>query len=322
MLYLVAGGAGFIGSNIVAALVSRGLKVRVLDNFSSGGRSNLAGLEDRIELIEGDIRDYWTVTNAMEGVNIVLHQAALPSVERSVDNPLTSNEVNINGTLNLLEAARRNQVKKFVYASSSSIYGDSPTLPKREEMKPQPLSPYAITKLAGEQYCTTYHRIYGLPTVSLRYFNVFGPRQNPNSQYAAVIPKFITQISRGEPPVIYGDGEQSRDFTYVSNVVEANLMACEAEEVAGEVINVACGASFNLNQLVVLLNQIMGTDIQPKYAPAKPGDVSQSLADVRKAQRLLGYQPHVDLHQGLTLTVEHLVGKRDASVRQQALSTR
>lgn len=322
MLYLVAGGSGFIGSNIVAALISRGLKVRVLDNFSSGRRRNLADLEDRIELIEGDIRDYWTVTNAMEGVNIVLHQAALPSVERSVDNPLTSNEVNINGTLNLLEAARRNQVRKFVYASSSSIYGDSPTLPRGEEAKPQPLSPYAITKLAGEEYCTTYHRIYGLPTVSLRYFNVFGPRQNPNSQYAAVIPKFITQISRGEPPVIYGDGEQSRDFTYVSNVVEANLMACEAEKVAGEIINVACGACFSLNQLVVLLNQIMGTDIQPKYVPVKPGDVKQSLADVRKAQRLLGYHPNVDLRQGLTLTVEHLVGKREAPVRQQALSTR
>jgi UDP-glucose 4-epimerase len=319
MLYLVAGGAGFIGSNLVEALVNRGLRVRVLDNFSSGRRRNLAGLEDRIEVFEGDIRDYWTVTNAMEGVGIVLHQAALPSVERSIDNPLTSNEVNINGTLNLLEAARRNKVKKFIYASSSSIYGNTSSLPRREQMKPEPLSPYAITKLAGEEYCLTYHRLYGLETVCLRYFNVFGPRQNPSSQYAAVIPKFIMQLYRGETPVIYGDGGQSRDFTYVSNVVEANLLACESDSVAGEIINVACGTSFDLNQLAAMLNQIMGTNIKPQYAPPKPGDVRQSLAEITKAQQLLGYHPAVNFHQGLRLTVEHLVGKLEKPALQTAI---
>jgi len=320
MLYLVAGGGGFIGSNIVEALVNRGLRVRVLDNFSSGRRRNLVGLEERIEILEGDIRDYWTVTRAMEGVDVILHQAALPSVERSVDNPLTSNEVNINGTLNLLEAARRSRARKFIYASSSSIYGNSGTLPRREEMKPEPLSPYAITKLAGEEYCITYHRLYGLETVCLRYFSVFGPRQNPTSQYAAVIPKFIVQLYRGDPPVIYGDGEQSRDFTYVSNVVEANLLAYESEGVAGQIINVACGASFNLNQLAAMLNQIMGTNVKPKYAPPKPGDVRQSLAEITKAQQLLGYHPEVDFRQGLRLTVEYLVGKVERPALQTAIS--
>jgi len=320
MLYLVPGGAGFIGSNIVEVLVNRGLRVRVLDNFSSGRRGNLAGFGDRIEVFEGDIRDYWTVTNAMEGVDIVLHQAALPSVERSVDNPLTSNEVNINGTLNLLEAARRNKVRRFIYASSSSIYGNSSSVARREEMKPEPLSPYAITKLAGEEYCITYHRLYGLETVCLRYFNVFGPRQNPGSQYAAVIPKFIMQLSRGDAPVIYGDGGQSRDFTYVSNVVEANLLACESEGVAGQIMNVACGTSFNLNQLAAMLNQIMGTNIKPKYAAPKPGDVRQSLAEITKAQQLLGYHPEVNFHQGLRLTVEHLVNKVEKPALQTAIS--
>ncbi|MCJ7508569.1 MAG: SDR family oxidoreductase [candidate division Zixibacteria bacterium] len=304
MTYLVTGGAGFIGSNIVEELVRRGEKVKVLDNFSSGRRNNIAHLLDEIEVVEGDVRDFWTVIQATKGVEYILHQAALPSVQRSVNNPLTSNEVNINGTLNLLEAAKEYGIKRFIYASSSSVYGDTPTLPKIEDMPPKPLSPYAITKLAGEEYCQTFSKLYDLPTVCLRYFNVFGTRQDPTSQYSAVIPKFIRLLLDKKTPIIYGDGEQSRDFTFVRNVVEANLLACQSDISGGEVINIACGQSFSLNQLVSLLNEIVGTNIKPEYAQAKPGDVMHSLADVSKAKRVLGYEPKISFAEGIRKTVE------------------
>ncbi len=304
MSYLVTGGAGFIGSNIVDELVKRGEKVVILDNFSSGRRGNIAHLLDKIEVVEGDVRDFWTVIQAVKGVEYILHQAALPSVQRSVNNPLTSNEVNINGTLNLLEAAKEYGVKRFIYASSSSVYGDTPTLPKREDMPPKPLSPYAITKLAGEEYCQTFSKLYDIPAVCLRYFNVFGTRQDPTSQYSAVIPKFIRLLLENKTPIIYGDGEQSRDFTFVQNVVEANILACQSDISKGEVINIACGQSFTLNQLVSTLNQIIGSKIKPEYSPGKPGDVRNSLADISKARKLLGYETKVSFALGLEKTVE------------------
>ena len=304
MTYLVTGGAGFIGSNIVEHLIKKGEEVRVLDNFSSGRRNNIAHLLDKIEVVEGDVRDFWTVMRATKGVKYILHQAALPSVQRSVNNPLTSNEVNINGTLNLLEAAKEYGVKRFIYASSSSVYGDTPTLPKIEDMPPKPLSPYAITKLAGEEYCQTFSVLYGLPTVCLRYFNVFGIRQDPTSQYSAVIPKFIRLLLEKKTPVIYGDGEQSRDFTFVENVVDANILACHSDVSEGEVINIACGESFTLNQLVSTLNQIIGTKIKPEYAESITGDVKCSLAGISKAKKLLGYQAKVSFAKGLEKTVE------------------
>jgi len=310
MTYLVTGGAGFIGSNIVEYLVKKGEKVRVLDNFSSGRRGNIAHLLDKIEVVEGDVRDFWTVIQATKGVDFILHQAALPSVQRSVNNPLTSNEVNINGTLNLLEAAKEYGIKRLVYASSSSVYGDTPTLPKIEDMPPKPLSPYAITKLAGEEYCQTFSRLYKLPVVCLRYFNVFGTRQDPTSQYSAVIPKFIHLLLDKKTPVINGDGEQSRDFTFVENVVQANLLACHSDVSGGEVINIACGQSYTLNQLVTILNRIIGVNIKPDYADAKPGDVKHSLADISKAKKLLNYQPKVSFAQGLEKTVEWFKGQK------------
>ena len=250
MRFLVTGGAGFIGSNIAKSLVEKGYAVRVLDNFATGQRTNLEPFIKDIELIEGDIRDFWTVVKATKGVDYILHQAALPSVARSIDNPLTTTEVNINGTLNILEAARFNEVQRIVYASSSSIYGDSPEMPKNEEMRPMPKSPYAITKLAGEEYCLSFFNLYGLETVALRYFNIFGPRQNPFSQYSAVIPKFINMLKNRQNPTIWGDGTTSRDFTYIDNVVNATVLACEKKAAAGNVINIACNKAFTLNELV------------------------------------------------------------------------
>ena len=304
MTYLVTGGAGFIGSNIVEYLVKNGEKVRVLDNFSSGRRGNIAHLLDKIEVVEGDVRDFWTVIQATKGVKYILHQAALPSVQRSVNNPLTSNEVNINGTLNLLEAAKEYGIKRIVYASSSSVYGDTPSLPKIEDMPPKPLSPYAITKLAGEEYCQTFSKLYKLPVVCLRYFNVFGVRQDPTSQYSAVIPKFIHLLLDNKTPTINGDGEQSRDFTFVENVVQANILACRSDVSGGEPINIACGQNYTLNQLVEILNRIIKVNIKPKYTDAKPGDVKHSLADISKAKKLLNYEPKVSFTQGLEKTVE------------------
>ena len=304
MLYLVTGGAGFIGSHIVERLVQAGEKVRVLDNFSSGTRENLKDLLDKIELVEGDIRDFWTVIKTVEGVDFILHQAALTSVQRSIKNPLTTNEVNINGTLNLLEAARIHKVKRFIYASSSSVYGDTPTLPKVETMSPNPISPYAISKLTGEEYCRVFYRVYGLETASLRYFNVFGPRQNPISEYAGVIPRFMAALLSGTKPSIYGDGEQSRDFTYVENVVNANLSACKASAVAGESINIACSQRYTLNQLWSNLLRLSGRKVDPVYTDPKPGDIRHSLGDIEKARKLLGYQVKTGFEEGLSKTLD------------------
>jgi len=301
--YLVTGGAGFIGSHIVEELIRRGERVRVLDNFSTGRRENLAPVLEHVDLIEGDLRDLATVRRAMEGVDYVLHQAALASVQRSVDDPLAAHTANATGTLHLLIAARDAGVKRVVYASSSSVYGDSPVLPKQEDHLPRPKSPYAVSKLAGEYYCQTFAGLYELETVSLRYFNVFGPRQDPTSQYAAVIPLFITAMLRGAAPTVYGDGGQSRDFTYVSNVVRANLLAATVPGVAGRVFNVACGQRYTLLDLIAALNGTLGARIAPVHTAPRPGDVRHSLADVTAAQEALGYCTEVDFHEGLRRTV-------------------
>ncbi|MGM0652815.1 MAG: SDR family oxidoreductase [Bacillota bacterium] len=304
-MYLVTGGAGFIGSNIVRKLVEQGERVRVLDDFSTGKRENLSGLESEIELREGSLTDREAVKGALQGVRYVLHQGAIPSVPRSVANPVRSNEVNITGTLNLLEGAREAGVERFVYAASSSAYGDTEVLPKVEDMPADPLSPYAVAKYSGELYARVYADIFDLPTVSLRYFNIFGPYQDPASEYAAVIPKFILTMLKREAPVIYGDGEQSRDFTYIDNAVEANLLACRSGKVGrGEVLNVACGERYSLNELVHDLNEILGTNIQPAYSGARVGDVKHSLADISKAEELLGYRVEVDFKEGLKRTAE------------------
>ncbi|MDH4222236.1 MAG: SDR family oxidoreductase [candidate division Zixibacteria bacterium] len=305
MFYLVTGGAGFIGSNLVERLALSGAKLRILDNFSSGRRENIKHLLDKIELVEGDIRDYWTVVKAVEGVDFILHQAALTSVQRSIKNPLTTNEVNINGTLNILEAAKIHKIKRLVYASSSSVYGDTPTLPKVETMIPNPISPYAISKLAGEEYCQVYYRIYGLQTVCLRYFNVFGPKQNPLSEYAGVIPRFILALLNSQQPCIYGDGEQSRDFTYVENVVEANLKACLKDSIAGEIINVACNQRYTLNQLWDSLTRITAKELAPSYSEPKAGDIRHSLGDISKAKKLLDYEVKIDFEEGLKKTISY-----------------
>ncbi len=305
-LYLVTGGAGFIGSNIVEELLKRGEKVRVLDNFSTGKRDNIVPFLSQIELVEGDVRSYHIVREAVEGVEFILHQAALPSVPRSVKDPLTSNEVNVVGTLNILNAAKDARVRRIVYASSSSIYGDLETLPKTEEMLPKPLSPYAVSKLAGEKYCQVFTRLYGLETVCLRYFNVFGPKQDPTSQYSAVIPKFIRAIKSDQSPVVYGDGEQSRDFTFVDNVVEANLLACQQghEELSGEVFNVACGKRISINLLISTINSLLNKQVKAEYAAPRQGDVKHSLANIGKAQQFLGYKVLVDFKEGMKRVIE------------------
>jgi len=289
-------------------LVKRGEKVRILDDFSTGKRENIVGFKDSIELIEGDLRDWEIVKRAMKEVDFVLHQGALPSVERSIKDPLTTTKVNILGTLNVLLAAREVKVKRVVYASSSSVYGDTPTLPKREEMKTNPQSPYAVTKLIGEEYCRIYYSIYGLETVCLRYFNVFGPRQDPGSQYAAVIPKFITLMLKGKSPPIYGDGEQSRDFTFIDNVVEANLRACKTEGAPGEVFNIACGKRVTINELVERLNKILQTRIKSTYQSPRKGDVRHSLADISQARKTLHYSPEIGFDEGLEKTVQGFRG--------------
>ena len=310
--YLVTGGAGFIGSNIVEALVRQGKSVRVLDNCATGKLSNLEGIINQIEFIQGDIRDLSVVREAVKDVDYVLHQAALPSVPRSVDDPIATNEVNVTGTLNVLVAARDAKVKRVVYASSSSAYGNSPVLPKREDMPANPISPYAISKYAGEQYCRVFYSLYGLETVVLRYFNVFGPRQSPNSQYAAAIPIFINSFLEGKPPTIFGDGEQSRDFTFIENVVQANLLACHekiasplrAKDAAGEVFNIACGKRTTVNDLAGTIKNLLDSPLEPVHGQARKGDVRHSLADITKAQRILGYEPKVDLETGLRKTIE------------------
>jgi len=301
--YLVTGAAGFIGSNIVEELVKRGERVRALDNLSTGYRRNLEPLMDRIEFIEGSVTDDALLRRAMEGVDYVLHQAAIPSVPRSVEEPMQSHEANATGTLKMLMAARDAGVKRVVFASSSSVYGDSPTMPKREDMPPQPLSPYAVNKLAGEEYCKVFHRVYGLPTVALRYFNVFGPRQDPTSAYAAAIAAFASAILAGKPPTVYGDGLQTRDFTYVSNVLDANLLACETDAADGQALNIACGASISLLDLIAELNSLLGTNLEPVFAPERKGDVRHSLADIGPARARLGYEPRVGLREGLANTI-------------------
>ena len=305
MKILVTGGGGFIGSHLAANLASLGHEVRVIDNFATGRRSNVLALPADVELVEGDIQSYERVHNAVAGCEIVLHQAALPSVPRSVQDPLTSNATNVTGTLNTLLAARDAGVRRVVFASSSSVYGTNPSLPKREDMAALPISPYAVAKLACEGYCRSFGEVYGLETVSLRYFNVFGPRQDPRSQYAAVIPNFITALQTGEPPTIFGDGEQSRDFTFVDNVVEANVLAMGAQDVAGRVYNVACGERISLNLLYDELRGLIGRDVQPIHADPRPGDVRHSLADVDRARRDLGYEPRVSLREGLSRTIEY-----------------
>jgi len=302
-LYLVTGGAGFIGSHLTERLVQLGHTVRVLDDFSTGRRENLAGLERQVELIAGDIRDPQTVRQAVAGVEAVLHLAARASVPRSVEHPREANDVNVNGTLNLLLAARDTGVRRFIYSASSSAYGDSPALPKAETMPPRPLSPYAASKLAGEHYCACFAAVYGLETISLRYFNVFGPRQDPHSPYAAVIPAFVSRMLRGQKPIVFGDGEQSRDFCYIENVVRANLLALAAPRLAGEVVNIACGERVTLNQIIRLINQHLGTDIQPEYQAPRPGDVRHSLASLEQARRVLGYQPQVFFADGLARSI-------------------
>ena len=302
MKALVTGGAGFIGSNIVRALLEEGHDVRVLDNFSTGHRANLDGLE--IELVEGDLRSYERVATATKGVELVFHEAALPSVPRSIQDPITTSEVNVGGTLNVVLAARDQGVRRLVAASSSSIYGDAPGMPRKESQRPQPLSPYAVSKLAAEQYCIAANRVYGVETVVLRYFNVFGEHQDPLSGYAAVIPKFIRQLLSGETITVFGDGSTSRDFTYVENVVRANLLAATADRPVGTTLNVAMGASTTLNSLVATLCELLDVTVAPTYGPPRPGDVRESMADITLARELLGYEPEVDFETGLKRTAD------------------
>ena len=307
-VFLVTGGAGFIGSHLVERLLADGARVRVLDNFSTGGRANLPFAREagrRLEVIRGDIRHRGVVERAARGVRAIFHQAALRSVPRSVKDPLGANENNVTGTLNVLAAARRARVARVVYASSSSVYGDRPDLPKREEQPPAPISPYAVSKAAGEQYAAVWTRLYGVETVGLRYFNVFGPRQDPKSEYAAVIPRFILWGLRGKPLEVHGDGAQSRDFTYIDNVVEANLLAARAAGVGGEVFNVGCGDRVSLLEIIAKLEAILGRRLVRRHGPPRPGDVAHTLADVSKGKRLLGYTPLVPFDEGFRRTVEY-----------------
>jgi nucleoside-diphosphate-sugar epimerase len=310
--YTIAGGGGFIGSNIVEQLLRDGQDVRVLDNFATGRRSNLEQADAwaseggaSFELIEGDIRDDAACDEALAGADYVILTAAIPSVPRSVEDPVTTNDVNVRGTLGVLEAARRHGLKRVVFSSSSSLYGESETLPKVESMPPAPISPYGLQKLAGESYCALYYRLYGTPTVALRYFNVFGPRQDPASDYAAVIPRFVTAIKSGGQPTIYGDGETTRDFTYVANVVQANLLSCTAAESAlGKAFNIGCGRRISLNELARTIGELTGHEVTPVYEPERVGDIKHSLAGIERARRHLGFDPRIDLVEGLRRTVE------------------
>lgn len=301
--FLVTGGAGFIGSNLSETLVNDGHRVRVLDNLATGREENLKDLAGRLEFMRGDIRERAAVEKAVEGVEYVVHLAALGSVPRSVEDPSTTHDVNVTGTLNVLNAARGANVKRVVYASSSSAYGDTPTLPKREDMFPTPQSPYAVSKLAGEYYCKAFYRVYGIETVALRYFNVYGKRQDPGSQYAAVIPKFISSLLKGQSPTIYGDGEQSRDFTFVEDCNQANIKACLAPGCAGEVYNIGYGGRTTINELFRKIGKEVGVGIEPTYAAARRGDVKHSLADITRAKAALSYEPGFPIGVGIKKTV-------------------
>jgi UDP-glucose 4-epimerase len=302
--YLITGGAGFIGSNLAHALVARGESVRILDDYSTGRSQNLGGIEDRIEILRGDLRDPEAVAQAVRGVEVIFHQAALNSNPRSIKEPGATNDVNVRGTLMLLEAARAAGTRRVVYASSSSVYGDTPGLPKTEDMPLAPKAPYGVSKLAAELYCRVFTQVYGLETVSLRYFNVFGPRQHPDSEYAAAIPRFLRRMLAGKRPVIFGDGEQSRDFTPVDNVVAGNLLAGESAQAAGQVMNVACGRRSTLNQLVDWMNQVLGTRLEPVYEPPRPADIRHSYASTQRAEELLGFRPRLEVREGLEQTIQ------------------
>jgi UDP-glucose 4-epimerase len=302
--FLVTGGAGFIGSNISKRLVSEGCFVRVLDNLLTGKKSNLTDIAEKIEFIEADMGDPDVARSAMKDIDVVLHQGALPSVPLSVDNPAATHRHCVDATFTLLLAARDAGVRRFVYAASSSAYGDTPTLPKVETMPTHPLSPYAVAKLVGEYYCSVFHKVYGLETISLRYFNVFGPHQDPTSQYAAAIPAFVTAILKDESPTIYGDGEQSRDFTYIDNVIHANLLAARAKQTQGEVINIACGQAVTVNAIIDMINGIVGKQVKPFYADERPGDVKHSSADIRSAENVIGFHPVISFEDGLQRAIE------------------
>ena len=301
--FLLTGGAGFIGSNICRRLLNQGCFVRVIDNLLTGKKANLAGIIERIEFIEADMGDYELAREAMKDVDVVLHQGALPSVPRSVDDPAATHKHCLDATFTLLLAARDMGIKRFVYASSSSAYGDTATLPKIETMPAAPLSPYAAAKVAGEYYCSVFYSVFGLETVSLRYFNIFGPFQDPTSQYAAAIPAFVTAILKDSPATVFGDGEQSRDFTYVDNVVEANLLAARAKKLQGEVVNIACGQRVTVNETIKIINELLGKNIEPIYAPPRPGDVRHSLADIKLAEKIIGYKPTVPFREGLEKSI-------------------
>jgi len=301
---LVTGGAGFIGSHLVEALCGRGDEVRVIDNLSTGHRENLARVEDRIAFIRADLNDPAALEEAVRGAEVVFHLAALPSVPRSVEDPLSANRANVDATVGLLWQARRAGVRRVIYAASSSAYGNSPELPRDESALPDPLSPYAASKVAGEFYCRAFWQCYGLETVSLRYFNIFGPRQDPASQYAAAIPRFIAAMLRDEPPTVYGDGEQSRDFTYVENAVRANLLAADRPEAVGRTFNIGSGTATTVNGVIAAINRILGKDLSATFAPPRPGDVRHSLADISLARKYLGYEPAVSFEEGLRRTIE------------------
>lgn len=301
--FLVTGGAGFIGSHIVKRLVDDGAEVRVVDNFSTGQAERLDALRSSIEFVKGDLAEHATAREIVDGVDLVIHQAAVPSVQRSVADPVATNRANVTATVNLLEACRDAQVRRIVFAASSSAYGDTKVLPKREDMPVNPLSPYALQKLIGEGYCKLYHDLFGLETVCLRYFNVFGPHQDPHSEYSAVIPKFITRLLANQPITIHGDGEQSRDFTFIDNVVEANLLALKAPDAAGKMCNIGCGEHITLNRLVMLLEQHLGVNAKVIHAPPKPGDVRHSLADIERAKAVLHYRPKITVEEGLRRTI-------------------
>jgi nucleoside-diphosphate-sugar epimerase len=313
--YLITGVAGFIGSSLARALMQLGHEVRGLDNFATGNRANIAEIMDQVDFRQADLLELNDMRKACEGVDFVLHQAAIPSVPKSIADPHTSNRVNVDGTVNVLIAARDARVKRVVYAASSSAYGDQPTLPKYEAMTPDPISPYAVAKYSGELYMQSFYRCYGLETVSLRYFNVFGPRQDPASPYSAVLAKFITLMQAGQQPTIQGDGEQSRDFTYIDNVVQANLKACvaPAAKVAGQVFNIACGQRTTLNQTFAVLQRLTGFEGKPLYAATRAGDIKHSLADIRAAREAMGYEPSVDFEEGLRRTIVFYKGAKPAA---------